>query len=41
MRIVTAALMASTLAVRSLTHAAAVGSGANWHPGEELTQRST
>ena len=33
--------MASTLAVSSLSHAAEVGSGDNWHPGEELTQRST
>ncbi|HEF0827065.1 TPA: cell-envelope stress modulator CpxP [Escherichia coli] len=41
MRIVTAAVMASTLAVSSLSHAAEVGSGDNWHPGEELTQRST
>ena len=40
MRIVTAAVMASTLAVSSLSHAAEVGSGDNWHPGEELTQRS-
>ena len=37
MRIVTAAVMASTLAVSSLSHAAEVGSGDNWHPGEELT----
>ncbi len=36
MRIVTAAVMASTLAVSSLSHAAEVGSGDNWHPGEEL-----
>lgn len=35
MRIVTAAVMASTLAVSSLSHAAEVGSGDNWHPGEE------
>ena len=41
MRIVTAAVMASTLAVSSLSHAAEVGSGDNWHPGEELAQRST
>lgn len=41
MRIVTAAVMASTLAVSSLSHAAEVGSVDNWHPGEELTQRST
>ena len=41
MRKVTAAVMASTLAVSSLSHAAEVGSGDNWHPGEELTQRST
>ena len=41
MRIVTAAVMASTLAVSSLSHAAEVGSGDNCHPGEELTQRST
>ena len=41
MRIVTAAVMASTLAVSSLSYAAEVGSGDNWHPGEELTQRST
>ena len=41
MRIVTAAVMASTLAVSSLSHAAEVGSGDNWLPGEELTQRST
>ena len=41
MRIVTAAVMASTLAVSSLSHAAEVGSGDNWHSGEELTQRST
>ena len=41
MRIVTAAVMASTLAVSSLSHAAEVGSGDNWHPGEQLTQRST
>ena len=41
MRIVIAAVMASTLAVSSLSHAAEVGSGDNWHPGEELTQRST
>ena len=41
MRIVTAAVMASTLAVSSLSHAAEVGSGDNWYPGEELTQRST
>ena len=41
MRIVTVAVMASTLAVSSLSHAAEVGSGDNWHPGEELTQRST
>ena len=41
MRIVTAAVMASTLAGSSLSHAAEVGSGDNWHPGEELTQRST
>ena len=41
MRIVTAAVMASTLAVSSLSHAAEVGSGDNWHPGEELTQRCT
>ena len=41
MRIVTAAVMASMLAVSSLSHAAEVGSGDNWHPGEELTQRST
>ncbi|ODQ09156.1 cell-envelope stress modulator CpxP [Shigella sp. FC1056] len=41
MRIVTAAVMASTLAVSSLSHAAEVGSDDNWHPGEELTQRST
>lgn len=40
MRIVTAAVMASTLAVSSLSHAAEVGSGDNWYPGEELTQRS-
>ena len=33
MRIVTAAVMA-------LSHAAEVGSGDNWYPGEELTQRS-
>lgn len=32
--------MASTLAVSSLSHAAEVGSGDNWYPGEELTQRS-
>ena len=38
---VTAAVMASTLALSSLSHAAEVGSGDNWHPGEELTQRST
>lgn len=37
MRIVTAAVMASTLAVSSLSHAAEVGSGDNCHPGEELT----
>ena len=41
MRKVTAAVMASTLAVSSLSHAAEVGSGDNCHPGEELTQRST
>ena len=41
MRIVTAAVMASTLAVSSLSHAAEVGSGDNWHPGEDLTKRST
>ena len=41
MRNVIAAVMASTLAVSSLSHAAEVGSGDNWHPGEELTQRST
>ena len=41
MRIVTVAVMASTLAVSSLSHAAEVGSGDNWHPGEELAQRST
>lgn len=40
MRIVTAAVMASTLAVSSLSHAAEVGSGDNWYPGEELTQCS-
>lgn len=40
MRIVTAAVMASTLAVSSLSHAAEVGSGDNWYPGEELAQRS-
>lgn len=40
MRIVTAAVMASTLAVSSLSHAAEVGSGDKWYPGEELTQRS-
>ena len=40
MRIVTAAVMASTLAVSSLSHAAEVGSGDNWYQGEELTQRS-
>ena len=40
MRIVTAAVMASTLAVSSLSHAAEVGSGDNGYPGEELTQRS-
>ncbi|HBD2968438.1 TPA: cell-envelope stress modulator CpxP [Escherichia coli] len=40
MRIVTAAVMASTLAVSSLSHAAEVGSGDNWYLGEELTQRS-
>ncbi len=34
MRKVTAAVMASTLAVSSLSHAAEVGSGDNWHPGE-------
>ena len=33
MRIVTAAVMASTLAVSSLSHAAEVGSVDNWHPG--------
>ena len=41
MRNVIAAVMASTLAVSSLSHAAEVGSGDNWHSGEELTQRST
>ena len=41
MRNVIAAVMASTLAFSSLSHAAEVGSGDNWHPGEELTQRST
>ena len=40
-RTVTAAVMAATLAVSSLSLAAEVGSGDNWHPGEELTQRST
>ena len=41
MRIVTAAVMASTLALSSLSHAAEVVTGDNWHPGEELAQRST
>ena len=41
MRKVTAAVMASTLAFCAFSHAAEVGSGDNWHPGEELTQRST
>lgn len=36
MRIVTAAVMASTLAVSSLSHAAEVGSGDNWHPVKNL-----
>lgn len=33
--------MASTLALSSLSHAAEVVTGDNWHPGEELAQRST
>ncbi|BES43654.1 cell-envelope stress modulator CpxP [Escherichia fergusonii] len=41
MRIVTAAVMASTQALSSLSHAAEVVTGDNWHPGEELAQRST
>ena len=41
MRIVTAAVMASTLALSAYSQAAEVGSGDNWYPGEELTQRST
>ncbi|QMG52002.1 cell-envelope stress modulator CpxP [Escherichia fergusonii] len=41
MRIVTAAVMASTLALSSLSHATEVVTGDNWHPGEELAQRST
>ena len=41
MRIVTAAVMASTLALSPLSHAAEVVTGDNWHQGEGLTQRST
>ncbi len=36
MRIATAAVMASTLAVSSLSHAAEVGSGDNWHRAKNL-----
>ena len=41
MRKVTAAVMASTLALSPLSHAAEVVTGDNWHQGEGLTQRST
>ena len=41
MRIVTAAVMASTLAVSSLSHAAEVVTSVNWLPGDESVQRSS
>ena len=40
MRIVTAAVMASTLALSAVSQAAEVITGANWHPTEGLAQRS-
>ncbi|ARD63336.1 stress adaptor protein CpxP [Kosakonia radicincitans DSM 16656] len=40
MRIVTAAVMASTLALSTVSRAADVETGDNWHPTEGFTQRS-
>ena len=40
MRIVTAAVMASTLALSTLSHAAEVVTGDHWHLGEGSAQRS-
>jgi len=40
MRKVTAAVMASTLAFSSLSHAAEVDTGDNWHPGEPSAPRT-
>nr|WP_318384489.1 cell-envelope stress modulator CpxP [uncultured Enterobacter sp.] len=41
MRNVTAAVMASTLAFSTLSQAAGVVTGDNWHPTDGLTQRSS
>ncbi|MGP3593103.1 cell-envelope stress modulator CpxP [Vagococcus sp. WN89Y] len=40
MRIVTAAVMASTLALSAVSQAAEVVTGDNWHPADGLAQRS-
>ena len=41
MRKVTAAVMASTLALSAVSHAAEVVTGDNWHPTEGFAQRSS
>ena len=40
MRKVTAAVMASTLALSTVSHAAEVVTGDNWHPGESSAPRT-